>query len=223
VFDVMILGGRDVRHEPLTIRRELLVEKVLPKLAEPVRHLAPLDATLPVLIQSVKTQGFEGLTAKRRDSGYESGQRSGAWLKLRVNQAQEFVIGGYTRGVSTFDALVFGYYDGDRLIYAGRTRSGFSPRHPHTTVQATPATRDERVPVRESAREDRGTLGTGTDEGEDGGLPVALTGTRRAVRISGVDGRTPFAPYQVHGAPRGQARQGRCSRTQDRPPMSRRR
>jgi ATP-dependent DNA ligase len=127
VFDVMILGGRDVRHEPLTIRRELLVEKVLPKLAEPVRHLAPLDATLPVLIQSVKTQGFEGLTAKRRDSGYESGQRSGAWLKLRVNQAQEFVIGGYTRGVSTFDALVFGYYDGDRLIYAGRTRSGFSP------------------------------------------------------------------------------------------------
>jgi DNA ligase D-like protein (predicted ligase) len=127
VFDVMILGGRDVRHEPLSVRRALLQEKVLPKLAEPVRHLAPIEESLAVLIQSVKAQGFEGLTAKRRDSRYESGQRSGAWMKMRVNQGQEFVIGGYTHGASTFDAVIFGYYDGNRLIYAGRTRSGFTP------------------------------------------------------------------------------------------------
>ena len=46
---------------------------------------------------------------------------------MRVNRGQEFVIGGYTVGTKTFDALVFGYYEGDRLIYAARTRNGFTP------------------------------------------------------------------------------------------------
>jgi len=46
---------------------------------------------------------------------------------MRVNQGQEFVIGGYTVGLSTFDALIIGYYEGDRLLYAARTRSGFTP------------------------------------------------------------------------------------------------
>jgi bifunctional non-homologous end joining protein LigD len=127
VFDVLVLAGRDVRHEPLTVRRELLEKKLLPKLGEPVRYAAPLDASLPVLIESVKAQGLEGLVAKRRDSRYEPGLRSGAWLKMRINRGQEFVVGGYTVGARTFDALVFGYYEGDRLIYAARTRNGFTP------------------------------------------------------------------------------------------------
>jgi bifunctional non-homologous end joining protein LigD len=75
----------------------------------------------------VKAQGFEGLVAKRGNSMYEPGLRTGAWLKMRVNRGQEFVIGGYTRGTKTFDALVFGYYERDRLIYAARTRDGFTP------------------------------------------------------------------------------------------------
>jgi ATP-dependent DNA ligase len=92
-----------------------------------VRYSAPLDAELPVLIHSVKAHGFEGLVAKRRNSVYEPGVRSGAWMKMRVNRGQEFVIGGYTRGTKTFDALVFGYYEGDQLIYVARTRNGFTP------------------------------------------------------------------------------------------------
>jgi ATP-dependent DNA ligase len=127
VFDVMVLAGQNVMREPLDKRRELLEKKVLPKLSEPVRYAAPLDADLPVLIQSVKVHGFEGLVAKRRNSVYESGLRSGAWMKMRVNRGQEFVIGGYTRGTKTFDALVFGYYQDGKLIYAARTRNGFTP------------------------------------------------------------------------------------------------
>jgi len=46
---------------------------------------------------------------------------------MRINRGQEFVIGGYTVGGRTFDALVFGYYEGKRLIYAARTRNGFTP------------------------------------------------------------------------------------------------
>jgi ATP-dependent DNA ligase len=46
---------------------------------------------------------------------------------MRINRGQEFVIGGYTMGAKNFDALIFGYYDGDRLIYAARARNGFTP------------------------------------------------------------------------------------------------
>jgi DNA ligase D-like protein (predicted ligase) len=127
VFDVMVLDGRDVMREPLEKRRELLEKKVLPELAEPVRYSSSLDASVPVLVHSVKTQGFEGLIAKRRNSVYEPGLRTGAWMKMRVNRGQEFVIGGYTRGTRTFDALVFGYYEGPNLTYVARTRNGFTP------------------------------------------------------------------------------------------------
>jgi len=127
VFDVMVLAGRNVMREPLEARRRLLERRVLPKLGDPVRYIGELDANLRDLVESVRAQGLEGLVAKRRDSRYESGLRSGAWLKMRINRGQEFVIGGYTIGTNTFDALIFGYYDDDRLIYAARTRNGFTP------------------------------------------------------------------------------------------------
>ena len=75
----------------------------------------------------MKAQGLEGLVAKRRGSRYQPGLRSGAWMKMRINRGQELVIGGYTLGTNTFDALIFGYYEGDRLIYVARTRNGFTP------------------------------------------------------------------------------------------------
>jgi DNA ligase D-like protein (predicted ligase) len=127
VFDVMVLAGRDVKGEPLEARRDLLERKIVPKLAEPVRYTGTLEASLRDLVHSVKAQGLEGLVAKRRGSRYEPGLRSGAWLKMRTDRSQEFVIGGYTVGTTTFDALILGYYDGDRLICVARTRNGFTP------------------------------------------------------------------------------------------------
>src|SRR4029453_18179393 len=85
------------------------------------------DAISRHLFFSGKAQGLEVLVAKRRDSRYEPGLRSGAWLKMRINQGQEFVIGGCTVGTKKFDALIIGYYEGARLIYSARTRNGFSP------------------------------------------------------------------------------------------------
>jgi len=126
VFDVMVLEGVDLTPEPLFRRRELLEQRVLSKLSAPIKYSSPLDAELSDLIQSVKKLGLEGLVAKRRDSRYESGLRTGAWRKMRVNAGQEFVIGGYTLG-TPFDALVFGYYEGKRLVYVARTRNGFTP------------------------------------------------------------------------------------------------
>jgi len=114
--------------EELGTRRELLERKVLAKLGEPVRFSPELNGKVADLVESVKAQGLEGLVAKRRDSYYEPGQRSGSWQKMRVNKGQEFVIGGYTPSPKNFDALIFGYFEGDKFIYVARTRNGFTPR-----------------------------------------------------------------------------------------------
>jgi hypothetical protein len=58
---------------------------------------------------------------------YEPGKRSGAWLTYKVNKAQAFVIGGYTSD-NPLDALIVGYYEGDKLIFASKVRNGFVPR-----------------------------------------------------------------------------------------------
>jgi len=95
VFDALVVKGKDLRGETLAVRRAALM-KLLGKLTEPVRESSVLDASLADSLASVKAQGLEGVVAKRLDSHYEPGQRSGAWQKMRINQGQEFVIGGYT-------------------------------------------------------------------------------------------------------------------------------
>jgi DNA ligase D-like protein (predicted ligase) len=126
VFDVMMLSGKDVMSETLT-RRRVLLQRVLAKLDEPVRESPSLEASLSDLVSSVKAQGLEGLVAKMRNGRYEPGLRSGTWRKMRINLGQEFVIAGYTPGPRNFDALIFGYYEGRKLIYVARTRNGFTP------------------------------------------------------------------------------------------------
>lgn len=127
IFDLLILGGKDIMSRPLVERRQLLETRILPKLTEPIRYSPILLAPLSDLIESVKAQGLEGLVAKRNDSKYEPGLRSGAWQKMRINRGQEFVIAGYTASPKNFDAPVIGYFDGPKLMYAARTRNGFTP------------------------------------------------------------------------------------------------
>jgi ATP-dependent DNA ligase len=93
VFDVTVLGGRNVMGETLATRRALLSREVL-RLADPVREAPTFDAALSDLIAAVRAQGLEGIVAKRLDSVYQPGARSGAWRKMRLNRSEEFVIGG---------------------------------------------------------------------------------------------------------------------------------
>jgi bifunctional non-homologous end joining protein LigD len=72
-------------------------------------------------------QGWEGVIAKRADSPYRE-TRSRDWLKFKCEAGQELVVGGFTapRGSRTeLGALLLGYYDGDRLRYAGKVGTGF--------------------------------------------------------------------------------------------------
>src|SRR5215831_1670650 len=105
---------------------------------------------------------------------------------MRVNRGQKFVIGGYTIGANGFDAVIFGYYDGDKLIYAGRTRNGFTPAS-RDQLSPVSATWDQRLPVCQPARIYKWALGPGSYSREDGGLPVAHPRAGGAVRVCRVD------------------------------------
>jgi DNA ligase D-like protein (predicted ligase) len=125
-FDVLIYRGRSVLQVPLYFRREVLRRIFEDINAAPVSLSEYIEAAPADLIRVVKEFGFEGIVAKRKDSDYESGKRSGAWVKYKVNRGQEFVIGGYSPG-NPFDALIVGYYEGERLLYAAKVRNGFVP------------------------------------------------------------------------------------------------
>ena len=125
-FDVLIYRGRSVLTVPLYFRREVLHRIFEDIKAAPIGLSENIEAAPTDLIRVAKEFGFEGIVAKRKDSLYESGKRTGAWVKYRVNRGQEFVIGGYTPG-NPFDALIVGYYEGERLLYAAKVRNGFVP------------------------------------------------------------------------------------------------
>ena len=126
VFDVLVYSGRSLMQEPLERRREILSEVFKDAKAAPIALSESLDANADELVRVAKEFGFEGIIAKRKDSVYESGKRTGAWVKCRVNRGQEFVIGGYTPG-NPFDALIVCYYERERLLYAAKVRNGFVP------------------------------------------------------------------------------------------------
>jgi bifunctional non-homologous end joining protein LigD len=125
-FDLLAYKGKDVRQLSLTARRRLL-ENVLRRAREPVRSSAIFQIEAAALVAAVRKQGLEGIIAKRRDSAYESGERSGAWIKYKTNKGQELVIGGYKPGSNGFDSLLAGYYDGKRLMFVGKIKNGFTP------------------------------------------------------------------------------------------------
>jgi bifunctional non-homologous end joining protein LigD len=77
------------------------------------------------VLAAVKAQGLEGVVAKRCGSVYQPGERSGDWLKVRVDKQQEFVVGGYRPDGATFDALLVGVYQGRDLHFVGKVKNGF--------------------------------------------------------------------------------------------------
>jgi bifunctional non-homologous end joining protein LigD len=79
------------------------------------------------MLNAARAQGLEGVVAKKKDSCYEAGKRSGSWVKYRLNAGQELVIGGYVPGAHGVDAIIVGYYGGKELVYVARVRNGFVP------------------------------------------------------------------------------------------------
>jgi ATP-dependent DNA ligase len=125
VFDLLCYENRDTSCLPLLDRRALL--RKLKFLSPRIQFLDFLETSAAYMVAAAKQQGLEGVIAKRKDSLYQPGRRSGAWVKYRINQGQEFVIGGYFPGPHGFDSIIVGYYEGNDLMYVARTRNGFVP------------------------------------------------------------------------------------------------
>jgi len=124
IFDVIWLD-RDVTGLPLEERLALLA--ALP-LKPPLRRVAPLDDPEPWV--RARDEGWEGVIAKRRGSKYEQ-RRSPHWLKMKCEESQEFVVGGFTdpQGKRVgLGALLVGYFDGAELLFAGKIGTGFDTK-----------------------------------------------------------------------------------------------
>jgi bifunctional non-homologous end joining protein LigD len=124
-FDLLHLNGRDLTRIPLDERRAALRDVVN---GSGMLLSEPLPGTPDQIAAAVRRLGLEGVVAKRRQSIYTAGRRSDAWVKVRFAKHQELVIGGFKPSAANFDSLLVGYYDGTRLVCAGKVRSGFTPQ-----------------------------------------------------------------------------------------------
>jgi bifunctional non-homologous end joining protein LigD len=130
VFDLLQAAGRNTMGLPLEQRKELLSELVA-GVVEPIRYSGEIGGDPHALLAEVKRHGLEGIIGKQRGSVYEPGRRSGAWIKLKCVNEQEFVIGGYTPPQGSrkyFGALLVGYYEKKRLLFAGKVGTGFDSK-----------------------------------------------------------------------------------------------
>jgi bifunctional non-homologous end joining protein LigD len=130
IFDVLWLEGHTTMALPYTERRRVLEQLGLEgdNWRTPTHHVGDGKA----MLQASTEQGLEGVVAKRLDSAYEPGGRSGAWLKIKNKLSQELVIGGWLPGEggrrNTLGSLAVGFYEDGRLRYAGNVGTGFTQR-----------------------------------------------------------------------------------------------
>ncbi|MHA3770084.1 non-homologous end-joining DNA ligase [Verrucomicrobiota bacterium sgz303538] len=127
LFDLLHLDGKDVMKEPLCDRKEAL-EKLLRDGTDGLRFSASIEGDIRKILKEISAHGMEGVIGKLRDSVYEPGLRSGAWVKVKCGAEQEFVIGGFTDPQGTrphLGAIHVGYYDGAEFRYAGKVGAGF--------------------------------------------------------------------------------------------------
>jgi bifunctional non-homologous end joining protein LigD len=130
VFDLLQLSRKSLLGLPLTARKELLAQ-LCDGVGDPIRFSGEIGGDASLLLGEVKRRGLEGLIGKLRDSVYEPGRRSGAWIKLKCLNEQEFVIGGFTppQGARQhFGAVLVGYYEKKKFLFAGKVGTGFDTK-----------------------------------------------------------------------------------------------
>ena len=129
-FDLLQLDGKSLIGLPLEARKNVL-EKLCADVGDPIRYSGAIgsDGDAKRLLEEVKRRGLEGIIGKQRNSVYEPGRRSGAWIKLKCVNEQEFIIGGYTPPQGSrkyFGAILVGYYENKKLVFAGKVGTGFT-------------------------------------------------------------------------------------------------
>lgn len=126
IFDCLYANGKDLRREPLTVRRNTLEQAVKSK--GPIEIAARLAKNGIAAYEVAKKRGLEGIMGKDSLAPYTEG-RSRAWLKVKINQQEEFVIGGFTAPGGNrqhFGALLLGAFHNGKLQYVGKVGTGFN-------------------------------------------------------------------------------------------------
>ena len=129
-FDLLQLDGKSLMSLPLEARKNIL-EQLCADAREPIRYSGSIGGDAKALLDEVKRRGLEGIIGKQRNSIYEQGRRSGAWIKLKCVSEQEFVVGGYTPPQGSrkhFGAILVGYYKDKKLVFAGKVGTGFTAK-----------------------------------------------------------------------------------------------
>ncbi|HKV50718.1 MAG TPA: non-homologous end-joining DNA ligase [Gemmatimonadaceae bacterium] len=129
VFDLLLDGDDVLIDEPWAERRQRLELRFRNRTGTHLRLGDSAPGGAREMLRRARVSGWEGIMAKRTDSPYAPGQRPNSWLKLKLERRQEFVVGGYTEPRNSrqhFGALLVGYYEGDRLVYAGHVGGGFN-------------------------------------------------------------------------------------------------
>ncbi|HEX5473082.1 MAG TPA: DNA ligase D [Vicinamibacterales bacterium] len=128
VFDLLLLGERDLTREPLERRKTALAALVGTRQTGRIRYAEHIEGRGPDAFAQACRLGLEGIVSKRREQPYLLGKRGG-WLKTKCVRRQEFVVGGFTdpEGARAgIGALLVGFYDHDRLVFAGKVGTGFT-------------------------------------------------------------------------------------------------
>ena len=129
IFDLLALDGEDLRQRPLIDRKKTL-ETLMESAPKNLHYSQHIMGRGEECFQAACRTNLEGIVGKKADSVY-SGTRNGAWIKLKCEKRQEFVIGGYSlsdKKASGVSSLLLGVYEGDNLIYAGRAGTGLNAR-----------------------------------------------------------------------------------------------
>jgi bifunctional non-homologous end joining protein LigD len=129
LFDILVDGPDILLREPWSVRRKRLEQVLRRRTNDRLRLSESIPGDGEEMLSRVRRDGWEGVIAKRTESPYQPGVRSKAWLKLKVEHRQEFVVGGWTEPRNTREhigALLLGYFDGDRFKYVGHTGGGFT-------------------------------------------------------------------------------------------------
>jgi bifunctional non-homologous end joining protein LigD len=127
VFDLLALDGADLRGHRLIDRKETL-EALMKNVPENLYYSRHVRGNGKASFAAACEAGMEGIVGKKANSIY-SGTRNADWIKLKCDQRQEFVIGGYTlsdKKTSGVSSLLLGVYEGEEFVYAGRAGTGLS-------------------------------------------------------------------------------------------------